>query len=73
MSMSDSKPHNGQQEPRYTDDFTVACSIWYPHLTCHEPTERCAIQAPHAVVDCGEWQWPEAVVLVKSAVPLTPW
>lgn len=49
------KPHNGQQEPRYTNDFTVGQSLRYPHLTCHMPTDRCAIQEPHAVIDCGEW------------------
>jgi hypothetical protein len=56
----EAKPHNGQQEPRYTDELTVTCSMRYPDLTCHRPTSRCGIQEPHAIVKCGEIASPGA-------------
>jgi hypothetical protein len=61
-------------EPRYTDEHTVTVSLRYPHLCCHLPSERCAFHEPHAVIECGEWEWPEGVVVHKtSAEPLAPW
>lgn len=49
------RPSNAQQEPPFPDEETVAMSIRYPMMTCHLPTERCAIQEPHQSKDCGEF------------------
>lgn len=44
-----------QIEPAYPGLETVVYSIRFPHLTAHRPTERCPIEGPHEVNDCGEW------------------
>jgi hypothetical protein len=46
---------NCQQEPPYPGDPTVIFSMRYPGLTAHNPTKLCAIEEPHAIAECGEW------------------
>lgn len=46
---------NCQQEPHYPDHETVAMSLRYPMMTCHHPTDRCAIQEPHQTSECGQF------------------
>jgi hypothetical protein len=48
-------PTNCQQEPSYPGAETVVFSIRFPELTCHRPTKRCQIEAPHAIAECDEW------------------
>ena len=46
---------NCQQEPHYPGADTVACSLRYPELTAHHASDRCPIEAPHLIADCGEF------------------
>lgn len=46
---------NCQIEPSYPDHETVIASIRDPELTCHLPQERCTIQEPHRIAECGLW------------------
>lgn len=48
-------PTNCQQEPPYPEHETVVCSLRYPDLTAHLPSERCATQEPHPIPECGEF------------------
>lgn len=61
-----SRPHNGQQEPPYTDEHTVTCSLAYPEMVCHLPSARCAIQEPHTFLECGEWGEDNRLALVLA-------
>lgn len=45
-----------QWEPPYPDHETAIVSIRYPYHTAHKPTTLCAIQEPHLIEDCGEFE-----------------
>ncbi len=49
-------PTNCQQEPPYPAHDMVVTSLRSPEMTVHDPSERCAIQEPHAIADCGEFR-----------------
>lgn len=49
-------PRNCQQEPSYPGLFTVVFSIRKPDMTAHWPSERCGVQEPHAIAECGEFR-----------------
>jgi hypothetical protein len=50
------KPTNLVAEPPYPYHPTVVFSIRHPEYTAHKKTSRCAIQRPHKISECGEWQ-----------------
>lgn len=46
---------NCQQEPAYPGDPTVVFAMLDPGTTAHRPSKLCAIQVPHAIAECREW------------------
>lgn len=42
-------------EPPYPDHQTVVLSIRHPDWVCHPPSGRCALQLPHDIGACGEF------------------
>jgi hypothetical protein len=50
-----SEPYGCQHEPPYPGLETVTFSVRFPDMTCHHPSERCAIQEPHQIEECGEF------------------
>lgn len=45
-----------QWEPPYPAHETAIVSTRYPYHTAHKPTTLCAIEAPHLIEDCGEFE-----------------
>ena len=45
-----------RNEPPYPYHRTVVFSLSAPTMTAHIPSNRCAIEHPHEIADCGEWQ-----------------
>jgi hypothetical protein len=60
-------PTNCQQEPGYPGERTVMCSLRYPGMVAHDPTEACAIQEPHAWNECAEVHGRAAAAEAKGA------
>lgn len=61
------KPHNGQHEPRYTDEPTVTMSL-SANASLRASPERPVSDsgtAP-AIVECRMWDWPEGVVVYTT-------
>ena len=48
--------NNLTAEPPYDGLTTCLFSIRAPELTAHGITERCQIECPHLIAECGEWR-----------------
>lgn len=48
-------PTNLQAEPGYPGIQTVVFSIRSPNMTAHISSERCLIECPHLISECGEF------------------
>ena len=60
MSALPARPRqtNCEQEPAYPGMPTVVWSFRFPDhdLTVHLATDRCALEYPHPIAECAEWQ-----------------
>jgi hypothetical protein len=46
---------NAQHEPAYPGADTVVLSIRAPNMVAHSTSERCGLEVPHLISECGEF------------------